>query len=638
MKKRLVCLALVLGFCLGLCPVRAAGEDLALELTGTAGNAPYLAWGELTVTVEDYLEAVRDVGTGLLVACEQAEVPFMSSAKSIVWMPGVFSSRKAPTYFWDNTIDGVPFSEYLEHKSQVLSFYRAWESSDLAPVSTPETLAQWERQGGLHFQWYAQTDEEPVRQAYAQLCLDEGVEVEEYAMTPDELRPRVIQALKEAEAGVWTEPFYDDDPDFPYWATLKLLPVTAEEHRQILLKEAWPSVMETIVPRQVEGAPQLPPATELYELWLNWAMNQNGEVTIATTRWTTLPEEVAIAPAVKTKESIVYNLDFSDVSGEDWFAPYVQVCVENGILTGTGEGRFEPYRELSVAETVVLGARFLARMQVEEIPALPEDPFVMARFYAQDGTLLGDFRDRVQQPLSGAGSQYFTSFREEILEQVQGENITLILDLKALQPYIDSSQYPWSHLYKADISVPLCYEGVWDGECYRFDLGEDFGDYGPAFLLDLSSLIHLAAFLPEWFRDEFLYLFYMVGVNNDFLAGHDLEAMEAAAGIDDWVRGTPAQRDDLISLLREADDALGLEALEPPEYSLALLSQMDDQDLFVFRLYLAGVLTGVDETGSYSGEKTLTRAEAAAILGRIFEPGLRVENTNLDYEAIFGTE
>ena len=49
-------------------------------------------------------------------------------------------------------------------------------------------------------------------------------------------------------------------------------------------------------------------------------------------------------------------------------------------------------------------------------------------------------------------------------------------------------------------------------------------------------------------------------------------------------------------------------------------------------------MTGVDETGSYSGEKTLTRAEAAAILGRIFEPGLRVENTNLDYEAIFGTE
>ena len=65
--------------------------------------------------------------------------------------------------------------------------------------------------------------------------------------------------------------------------------------------------------------------------------------------------------------------------------------------------------------------------------------------------------------------------------------------------------------------------------------------------------------------------------------------MEAAAGIDDWCRGEPAQRDDLVSLLREADDALGLEALEPPEYSLALLSQMDDQDLFVFRLYLAGL-------------------------------------------------
>lgn len=70
------------------------------------------------------------------------------------------------------------------------------------------------------------------------------------------------------------------------------------------------------------------------------------------------------------------NSGFTDVSPDDWFAPYVEVCVEEGLMQGTGDGRFEPLRELTLAETVVLAARFYAKSQgLEEIPPceIPEN-------------------------------------------------------------------------------------------------------------------------------------------------------------------------------------------------------------------------------------------------------------------------
>ena len=37
---------------------------------------------------------------------------------------------------------------------------------------------------------------------------------------------------------------------------------------------------------------------------------------------------------------------FSDVAPDAWYAPYVEVCTEAGIMRGVGEGRFEPERSL----------------------------------------------------------------------------------------------------------------------------------------------------------------------------------------------------------------------------------------------------------------------------------------------------
>lgn len=57
---------------------------------------------------------------------------------------------------------------------------------------------------------------------------------------------------------------------------------------------------------------------------------------------------------------------FVDVSPEDWFAPYVDVCVENGLLNGAGAGLFAPERVLSTEEALALAARLLWEIDAGE--------------------------------------------------------------------------------------------------------------------------------------------------------------------------------------------------------------------------------------------------------------------------------
>ncbi len=55
--------------------------------------------------------------------------------------------------------------------------------------------------------------------------------------------------------------------------------------------------------------------------------------------------------------------------------------------------------------------------------------------------------------------------------------------------------------------------------------------------------------------------------------------------------------------------------------SITALPDTDDTTVLAF--YNAGILTGVDEQGTFDGDKTLTRAECAAMISRIVRPELR---------------
>lgn len=71
-----------------------------------------------------------------------------------------------------------------------------------------------------------------------------------------------------------------------------------------------------------------------------------------------------------------------------------------------------------------------------------------------------------------------------------------------------------------------------------------------------------------------------------------------------------------------------LNAALPAEQGLlsainAITSLPDTNDGVVLSFYNAGVLTGVDEQGTFDGDKSLTRAECAAMVSRIVRPELR---------------
>ena len=50
---------------------------------------------------------------------------------------------------------------------------------------------------------------------------------------------------------------------------------------------------------------------------------------------------------------------FVDVAEADWFETYVNLCIENGLLNGIGDGRFDPYGTVNVNEALVMAARVL---------------------------------------------------------------------------------------------------------------------------------------------------------------------------------------------------------------------------------------------------------------------------------------
>lgn len=87
-----------------------------------------------------------------------------------------------------------------------------------------------------------------------------------------------------------------------------------------------------------------------------------------------------------------------------------------------------------------------------------------------------------------------------------------------------------------------------------------------------------------------------------------------------------ADRQDFITLLA----AVVPEDMLTPINTITSLPDTEDADVLAF--YNAGILTGVDDWGTFAGDKTLTRAECAAMVARVARPELRQTFTPADYD------
>ena len=295
---------------------------------------------------------------------------------------------------------------------------------------------------------------------------------------------------------------------------------------------------------------------------------------------------------------------FSDVSPGDWFAPYVAVCVEEGLMRGTGNGRFEPERGLTMAECVMLAVR-LDRFQKGEKGPLPHAPegWGTVRITDGSGTVVFSLKDYQGYGFSGSSNTIYLP--QERVAPLAGKPGYLILN------------------------GTQCFEG-------QFILAEDSEDNSmigheiaglsfPDEVLDYSEFDAITegyyteeklTNAPDWIIDAVCYA-----------EEHGLDLGELSYDL------SPASRISFLSALEGVTDPRKLDMLNTVE----ALPDIPARGYWTWGdghtngnfgdFYRAGILSGTDKYGTFNGGNPISRAECATILARILRPELRLQFT-----------
>lgn len=284
---------------------------------------------------------------------------------------------------------------------------------------------------------------------------------------------------------------------------------------------------------------------------------------------------------------------FVDVKADDWFAPYVDVCVEAGLMEGVGGGRFDPERSLTSRECAILALRLHQMGQggdgtFDPAPA-DWDYFVLT---LADGTAIS------QGYLGGQASGM--DLHWATVRKGGGHELGFRLGWE------DNEDKAWG-LALADQAATLNVNGVSYFGVLTLNATQDYLFFLPyPYQLDAYQTVH-DGYVYEagagWWRDGWYY------AQQNGLG-------ELLGGDDDAPRWSFAYKiakvTDLPAINDIADNAVP--DLDP--------RSVIDQD--ALDLYRAGILNGVDDQGTFAGSKTLTRAEAAAMLARVLKPELRL--------------
>jgi len=297
---------------------------------------------------------------------------------------------------------------------------------------------------------------------------------------------------------------------------------------------------------------------------------------------------------------------FSDVSPDDWYAPYVEVCVEEGLMEGTGGGRFSPEQYVTSAECVMLAVR-LDRLQKGLEGPLPAAPEGWGTVIITDES--GETRFTLEdcEGYTSKDSAYTIRLPIEKVTSLKGTSGRLTLN--------GTRVFEGEFTVVENIIAPRI--GLTFQEEEQFSR-EDFEDITRGY-----SLANNLSDAPAWALDAVYYV-----EENDLpliYLGYDL---------------TTATRQDFLSTLEGIVDPRTMEEINTvnaiPDIPANAYTTWNDNghnrtqgDICDF--YRAGVLTGTDRYGTFNGSRPLTRGEAAAILARIVQPELRLSFTPSPY-------
>ena len=284
----------------------------------------------------------------------------------------------------------------------------------------------------------------------------------------------------------------------------------------------------------------------------------------------------------------------SDVPETAWYADAVQICLDRGLMKGTGSDTFSPDNAVTLAEVMTVAVRLHYQWSggVGDPPAAPADwgtgtlttpaGAVLLRFDTCD--LDRGLTYRYDQENPRRLHVYLTVSRAE---------------LAALTPAGGAAEAVLTLNGSAVLTGELAPAA---GSQTRMEFVAASGSDYAAFNREFS------AFLPApatglWYRDALWY-----AREHGLLEGQPMEASFEE----------PAARLDLAEWLCSALPAEALPAINSVD------TIPDSADPEVLTLYRAGILAGVDESGAFAPYRTLSRAELATVLARLADPARRV--------------
>ena len=310
------------------------------------------------------------------------------------------------------------------------------------------------------------------------------------------------------------------------------------------------------------------------------------------------------------------NGGFTDVPADAWYAPYVDYVSRYGIMVGTGDGQFEPSRELTEPECLTLALRLYARMCSCNAFAAAPYSWGWITFTTADGTVTACGEGMLQWLVFSRAGGFYPA-------------------IKLLTEEADA----WGRSLDGTEMTMAFEDDVWTGTAryHTFDKGIGYlyiqFDAGEGPTQERWADIQNAYFsLGFWYRDSYWNV-QRLGLTRDpaFAALYGLGWL-GGSNDPDYFKNymlTP-QLCTRIKYACAVSSAAGeMEKRFPIE---SIPDVLRDPTRFapyqidaVYALYAAGVLNGVDDAGNFAPDKTLTRAEAAAMVARVLNPELRLK-------------
>lgn len=310
---------------------------------------------------------------------------------------------------------------------------------------------------------------------------------------------------------------------------------------------------------------------------------------------------------------------FSDVKSGMWYADNVALCYETGLMDGKSADTFDPDALVTMPEVLAVCARLKSLFCGGDgtIPSLPEDlgSFLQIRTAAgKTIARLGDVTEVLVTPSLTGENNAVVRLPADTVRDLTGQSVTIHTGFSGIpgQP----------QQYTGTCSLGKNDKGETVGEI-QFTVpanhwgGDPWGTH--VAVTGLYKDPSLSTIRGYWWGDAYLFLILCREMP---FSPHLSQATGAAMnGKPANMEGVTAARQDLFACLAEV---VPQEAL-PVINSISSLPDTDDEE--VLRFYQAGILTGMDQFGTFKGDNPLSRKEMAAMLSRIARPSLRVKFT-----------